>query len=246
MSVSVTVLSPQTVSSGLTDFICHFPMVLFFHFLQKRSQWINAHNINYARRTKQIIQPTPWFGLDSANVGCLCRKVKGLLMNWTVYWWSEGPDDEVNGLLMKWRTCWWSERSVDEVTGLLIKWTVDSWSDGSAVKVKGLLIKWRVCWWSERYVDEVKGLLLKWKLTQSTWLRACACARRTVRIAVQCYSWIVSDYWYRVSRAWFSAGGLLVFSLNVSRLSWVDVYDSPPFGLCLQLTANVDSITRNA
>lgn len=50
----------------------------------------------------------------------------------------------------------------------------------------------------------------------------------------------------RVPRACFSAGGLLVLSLNVSRLSWVDVNDSPPFGLCLQLTANVDSITRNA
>jgi hypothetical protein len=171
---------------------------------------------------------------------------KGLLIKWRACWWSERSLGEVRGLLIKWTACWWNERSVDEVTGLLMKWTVCRWSDGPAGEVNSLLMKWRACWWSEQSVDEVKGLLMKWKLTQSTWLRKCACACRTVGIAVQCYSRIVSDVGSRPSRACFSAGGPLVLSLNVSRLSWVDVYDSPPFGLCLQSTANVDSITTNA
>ena len=162
-------------------------------------------------------------------------------MKWTVYWWSEGSADNVKGLLIKWRACWWSERSVDEVKGLLIKWRACWWSE-------------RSCWWSEEpavevngLVDEVKGLLLKWKLTQSTWLRACACVRRSDGIAVQCccrnckWCWISSVAC--MFQCWWTSS---LLSLNVSRLSWVDVYNSPPFGLCLQLTANVDSITRNA
>jgi hypothetical protein len=162
MSVSVTVLPPQTVSSGLTDFFFTFSNGVVLSLPPQTSQWINALNVNYSRRTKQLTKPMQpvWFGLDSANVrhswrrACIyCEghvdEVKGLLMKWTVCWWSEGCADKLKGLLMKWRACWWSERSVDEVTGLLMKWTVCCWNEGPADKVKGLLMKWWACWWSE-------------------------------------------------------------------------------------------------
>jgi hypothetical protein len=87
--------------------------------------------------------------------------------------------------------------------------------------VNYLMMKGRTCWWSESSVDVVKGLLMKWTLTQSTWRCKCAYACRTVRIAVQCSSRTLFDVASSVSRALFSVGELLVFSLNISRLSRV-------------------------